>query len=233
MVIKRPQLVNGEIYHVVIRGVDGLKIFKNDNDRYRGIFSLYEFNNARPVEIRTRRQERKREKKYGGLSSDNRDLLVEILCFCFMPNHIHLLLKQIKRDGITRFMRKLGTGYAGYFNRRCDRKGHLFQNRFCAVRIKTDEQLQIAFVYIHTNPISIIEPRWKEKGIRNIKKIIKFLESYRWSSYFDYINKKNFPSVTERKFLLDVIGGEENCKNFIKDWIEYKGEISFGDVELE
>ena len=130
-------------------------------------------------------------------------------------------------------MRKLGAGYGGYFNRKYKRKGHLFQSRFRAIHIKTDKQLQIVFVYIHTNPTSLIEAKWKEKGIRNPKKVIEFLENYKWSSYLDYINKKNFSSVTERKFLLEVMGGEENCKKFLKDWIQYKNKINFDDVELE
>ncbi|MFH1129136.1 MAG: transposase [Patescibacteria group bacterium] len=229
MAIKRPQLINNEIYHIIIRGVGDTKIFKEQNDYYRMIFSLYEFNNYRPVEIRTRRQKRKTEKMYGelfsGTFSDDRDLLVEILAFCFMPNHVHLLLRQIKNNGITKFMRKLGAGYGGYFNRRHDRKGHLFQNRFQAVHINTDDQLQTVFVYIHSNPISLVEPKWKEVGVKNTNKAIKFIENYKWSSYLDYIDKKNFPSITNRKFLGDVIGKNEKCKKFVNDWIKYKNEL--------
>lgn len=234
MPIKRPRLANDEIYHIVIRGVDDSKIFKDQNDYYRAIFSLYEFNTTNPVEIKQKREERKDKKKKGGLSSDTRNSLVKVISFCFMPNHIHLLLRQIKKDGITRFMRKFGTGYAGYFNKRYNRKGHLFQGRFKAVHIKTNDQLQTVFVYIHTNPIALIEPKWKEKGVRNSKKIIEFLESYKWSSYLDYIGINNFPSVTERDFLLKVMGAIKGCRSFVKDWIGYKKEIGdFSKVELE
>ena len=69
-----------------------------------------------------------------------------------MPNHIHLLLKQIKNNGISEFIRKVEVGYAGYFNKKYGRKGHLFQGRFKAVRIEDNEQLKTVFVYIHTNP---------------------------------------------------------------------------------
>lgn len=234
MPVQRPQLANDEIYHIVIRGVGDSKIFKDDNDYYRAIFSIYEFNNTKPVEIRIRRQERRKERKNGEQFSDSRDLLVEILCFCFMPNHIHLLLRQIKKDGITRFMRKLGAGYGGYFNRKYGRKGHLFQGRFRAVHIKSDDHLQIVFTYIHTNPTSLIEPKWKEKGIKDSKKLIKFLEDYKWSSYLDYIDKKNFPSVTERDFFLEILGGIKGCREAVKSWIRYKGDIKgLENVELE
>lgn len=234
MSIKRPQLVNDEIYHVVIRGVGDSLIFKEESNYYRGIFSLYEFNNANPVHIWQRRKERKKEKSVQGSTLHTRKLMVEILAFCFMPNHVHLLLKQIRDKGITEFMRKVGTGYAVYFNKKYGRKGHLFQG-FKAINIKDNTQLQNVFVYIHANPISLIEPGWKEIGIKETDKAIKFLEEdYRWSSYFDYIGKKNFPSVTERKFLLKIMGGVDGCKENMENWMKYKGEIgAFSDISLE
>ena len=213
-------------------------IFKDENDYYRGIFSLFEFNDAKEVLIRSRRRARLRAKKDGREQfSADRDMLVEVLAFYFMPNHIHLLLRQIKDDGITQFMRKFGAGYATYFNQKYDRKGHLFQGRFHAVHIKTNEQLKTIFVYIHTNGISLIEPKWKEMGIKNPKEVIKFLGNFKWSSYPDYIGKKNFPSVTEREFMLKVMGGEKGCKEFIENWVKYKKEIrdasDIADIVLE
>ena len=234
MPIKRPQLVNNEIYHIVIRGVGDYLILKNKDDYYRAIFSLYEFNTTKPIEIREQRRKRQIIKASRGLSPDTRELLVEILAFYFMPNHIHLLLRQNRENGITQFMQKFGTGYATYFNKKYNRKGHLFQNRFKAVHIKTNDQLKNVFVYIHTNGISLIEPRWKGKGVSNPKKVIEFLENYKWSSYQDYIGKKNFPSVTNREFLLKVIGKERGCQNFVENWVKYKGRIrELGNIALE
>ena len=132
-------------------------------------------------------------------------------------------------------MIKLNTGYGGYFNRKQGRKGPLLLRGFTAVLIKNEDQLKTVFVYIHTNPISLIEPKWKDIGIKNPEKVIEFLENeYRWSSYPDYIGKKNFPSVTEREFLLKIMGGEEGCKNFVESWIKYKGKIrEFSELALE
>ena len=81
MPVKRPQLANDEIYHIVLRGVGDSLIFKDESDYYRAIFSIYEFNTTTPVEIRQKREERKKEKESGGQSSvnrafGNRDLLV-------------------------------------------------------------------------------------------------------------------------------------------------------------
>jgi len=151
-----------------------------------------------------------------------------------MPNHLHLLLRQLKDNGITKFMAKLGTGYGGYFNRKHDRKGYVFQNRFIAVYIKNDKQLKDVFTYIHTNPISLIESKWKEKGIQNSEKVIRFLENYKWSSYQDYIGKKNFPSITEKDLILKMMGGEQGCKELVENWVKHKGEIKkFTKLALE
>ncbi len=238
MPYRKQQFVNGEIYHIVLRGIDDNLIFKDINDYYRGIFSIYEFNTTKPVTIQYRRKVRvhlKQKLDRDPVSViDERDGLVEVLVFCFMPNHIHLLLRQLKNEGITKFMSKVGAGYGGYFNRKYSRKGYVFQNRFSAVHIKDDNQLKTVFVYIHINPISLVEPKWKEKGIKNPEKIIKFLENFKWSSYPDYILKKNFSSVTDRNLILEIMKGEQGCKEFVKYWVRYKGKIKeFVNLALE
>lgn len=235
MPIKRPPLVNDEIYHIVLRGVGDSLVFKDINDYYRGIFSLYEFNDSNPVLIRDRRRDRLRAKKSGREQfSAIRDVLVDIFAFCFMPNHIHLLLKQIKDNGITKFMRKIGAGYASFFNKKYERQGHLFQGRFKAILVKSDEQLINTFVYIHTNPISLVEPGWKEGVVKNPRKAITFLESYKWFSYLDYIGKNNFSSLTNRNFLSETIGGSRSCKKLIDNWIERKKQLNnFNKIILE
>ena len=261
---EKRQFENGEIYHIITRRIGNELLFGDINDYYRGNFSIYEFNNDNPVEISRRRKERARFKQeYGGQPSfifaegcpptlgspliliepDRREKLVEVLAFCLMPNHIHLLLRQIKNNGISKFMLKFGSGYSIYFKEKYQikLKGHFFQDRFSAVHIETDEQLMVVFVYIHTNPIALIEPGWKENGIVNPKKAIEFLEDeYRWSSYWDYLGKKNFPSITEaeRDFLTEVMGGIQGCKQAVSDWIQYKGEIAelakkFSKLSLE
>lgn len=240
MPYRKQQFANGEIYHIVIRAIDDNSIFKNINDYYRGIFSIYEFNNVSPITIQSRRRIRVTMKKSfrkdreRAAIADVRDKIVEIFAFTFMSNHIHLLIRQIKDGGITKFMRKLGAGYGGYFNRKYNRKGYVFQNRFLAKIIKNDDQLRVVFTYIHTNPVALIEPGWKEKGVKNPKKVIRFLESYKWSSYQDFIGKKNFPSVTDRDFISGMIDDEKGCKKLVNSWINHKGKIKrFLDLQLE
>lgn len=235
----RPPLVNNEIYHVVSRAVGDTVVFDDEKDFYRGIFSIYEFNNTKPVEIWLRRLQRKKEKKTEILGCptsqylDKRDRFVDVLAFSFMPNHLHLILKQLKDNGITEFMKKVNGGYAKYFNEKYERMGHLF-NKFRAVHIKDDNQLRAVFVYVHANLISLIEPGWKENGIKNPDKVIEFLENNKRHSYMDYLDKKAFPSVTQRDFLSEFMGGPKGCKEAIDDWIKYKKEPkSLDGVVLE
>ena len=243
MPIKRPQLVNNEIYHIVSRAVGDTVVFGPENDFYRGIFSIYEFNTIESIIIRERRCLRNQFKKEnyrrmtsvisGDLWPDKREKLVEVLAFSFMYNHLHLILRQLKDNGITQFMKKVNGGYAKYFNDKYDRKGHLFC-RFRAIHIKTDEQLRNAFAYVHVNQTSLIEPGWKEKGIKNPEKVIEFLENNKRHSYPDYLGKKNFPSVTQRDFLLEAMGGIEGCRENVNNWVMYKKEMKdFGDIVLE
>lgn len=225
---RRQPLITNEIYHVVVRGVADSLVFKDINDYYRAVFSIYEFNTAKPVIIRERREKIVRDPVS--------DPLVKILAFCFMPNHIHLLLRQLEDGGISKFMNKFGAGYPAYFREkyRLRGQGYFFQGRFVAVHIETEAQLIVITVYIHINPTSLVEPNWKEEKIRDPDKIIKFLESYKWSSYPDYIGKKNFPLVTKRNLLLEIMDGEEGHKKAVEDWVRHKGQIKeFADIALE
>ena len=265
MPYRKVPLVNNEIYHIIIKRIGDELLFKDINDYYRGIFSIYEFNNANPVRIFKRRQviqaikNKFRERAgqeagrdpslsflgQGRVSSiispiiipDERDKLVELLAFCFMPNHIHLLVRQLKDNGISTYMKKMGGGYARYFKDRYEikRRGYFFQGRFTSVHIKDDNQLRVVFIYIHVNPLSLIESKWKEIGIKNPEKAIKFLEEkYRWSSFQDHIGKPNFVSVTERDFILELMDGEKGCRDAVEDWIKHKGEIKeFPEIALE
>ena len=182
------------------------------------------------MEISIQRRKRKLQKVRGEPFSDARDLLVEILAFCLMPNHIHLLIRQLKDNGISQFMRKFGAGYAAYFNKKYKRMGHLFQGRFHAIHIKNDRQLMTVFVYIHANPISLIEPNWKELGIKNSKAVLKFIESYKWASYGDYLWENNFPSVTQRDFISGLMDGKNGCRNIVNGWVEHKRKLTDWDI---
>jgi len=239
MAERKVKFSNNEIYHVIIRAIDGIKLFHDKQDYLRMIHDLFEFNNVNPVASVSRmtyyRNPKSNDVTRPGLVTlrKKRKLLIEILAFCLMPNHVHLLVRQLQVSGISKFMQKFG-GYVLYYNEKYKRKGHLFQGRFSAVHIKTNNQLQTIFVYVHTNPIAIIFPGWKEKGIENFKKAKDYIENYRWSSYSDYLEKKNFPSITSRDFLKKVMGNPKSCQKFIDDWLKYKQELAdFDNIAME
>lgn len=232
MPIKRPPLVNGEIYHIVVRAVEDSKLFRDEKDYLRKIHNLFEFNDSNPTKWQYRQYYENGSRDI--IKREKRNLLSEILTFCLMPNHIHLLVRQLVDGGISKFMRKIGAGYGIYYNNKYKRSGHIFQGKYRAVHVKSDQQLQTVFVYIHTNPVSLIMPDWKEKGIKDVDRAINFLESYKWSSYPDYLQNKNFPSLTSREFLTETIGGVEPCRELVNDWLKYKKELAdFEKVVIE
>ena len=120
-------------------------------------------------------------------------------------------------------MQKLGTGYTNYFNKKYERVGSLFQGRFKAVLVNEEAHLIHLPFYIHTNPLDLI---YGSSTSIDWKKQMNYLENYRWSSYLDYIGKKNFPSVTSREFLLEFFGGEEEYKKATGSWLKERGENS-------
>jgi putative transposase len=208
--------VTNHFYHIYNRGTDGRNIFNEERDYLRFIHCLYEFNDqnpALPYGWLLKKQEAFNKK-------NPRQLIVNILCFCFMPNHFHLILQQIVDGGITKFMRKLGTGYTMFFNEKYARSGVLFQGKFKSILVETDEYLLHLSRYIHLNPVELIEPDWKEKGLGNLNKTKSFLKKYRWSSFIDYLGIKNSPSVTRRDFLLDYFKEPRGYEGFVFDFLK-------------
>ena len=224
--MKRPQFANNQIYHIYNRGVEKRDVFLEDKDRYRFIHDLFEFNdteqvknlfyyfNPKSIEV---------EPHYLAKERKPRKLLVEILAFVLMPNHFHLLLRQKRENGIVKFMQKLGTGYAMYFNKKNERVGPLFQGKFKAVIIKNHAYLIHLPYYIHLNPLELFFPSWPNyRGSTSLVEMINFLENYRWSSWLDYIGKENFPSVTSREFLLEIFGSPQKYKKDTIEWLKEK-----------
>jgi putative transposase len=117
-------------------------------------------------------------------------------------------------------MRKIGTGYTNYFNKKYDRNGALFQGKFKSVHIERDSHLMYLPIYMHLNPLDYGFREWREGRIHDLKKAVEYLEGYRWSSYLDYIGKKNFPSIIKKDFLLHRLGDEQSQKVEILNWIK-------------
>ncbi len=210
----------GTICHIMNRGVDKRKIFMQQADYFRFIHDLFEFNDTAPVNNLTyffAKNPKDIARPY--IERKPRELLVEILAFCLMPNHYHLLLKPRFDNGITRFMKKLNMGYAKYFNEKYQRSGALFQGRYKSVTVVNESHFIYLPYYIHLNPLDLMAPEWREQRLRNPKKAIDFLETYRWSSHLDYAGKRNFPSITQRDFLTECFGDPACYQSNIEQWI--------------
>jgi putative transposase len=218
------------LYHILNRGVDKRKIFLDEEDYFRGIHDLFEFNDIEPVNNLTyffRKKSKDVGRPYIRKNINARKSLVKIHAFCLMPNHYHLLLSAVVENGIPFFMKKFNGGYAKYFNEKYKRTGALFEGRYKKITIKKDAHFIYLPYYIHLNPLDLIMSEWRERKISHFAKAMKFLDSYRWSSHLDYAGEKNFPSVTQRDFLLEFFGGHKQYKNGIADWLKA---LSFKDI---
>ncbi|MBU0723218.1 transposase [Patescibacteria group bacterium] len=216
--MKKPTFINDEIYHIYNRGTEKRKIFLDKQDHLRFIHNLFEFNDENSVPNFSRSFTMSEAMSEVEPRSRPRKLLVKILIFTLMPNHFHLLLKQEEVNGIVKFMQKLGTGYTMYFNKKYKRVGGLFQGRFKAVLINEHAHFLYLPYYIHLNPLSL--PNKANTTTVSFIEKMNFLENYKWSSFPDYIGKKNFPSVVQREFLLDFFGGEKKYKKDTLEWLK-------------
>lgn len=221
------------IRHVLSRGVDKRKIFLDDGDHFRFIHDLFEFNDTesanniwyyfRPSSDIVSRYNEKRKRK----------LLVDILAFCLMPNHYHFMLAERMEKGISFFMKKLNIGYAKYFNQKYKRKGTLFEGRYKSVPLTSEAHFIHLPYYIHLNPLDLIMPEWRTGKIASTREAMKFLEGYRWSSFPDYIGKKNFPSVISKDFLSEYFGGPKEYKKDTVKWLKDRDLTTIQNITLE
>lgn len=205
--MRKIQFITNDIYHIYNRGVDKRKIFLDNNDYYRFIHDLFEFNDTVSAG--------RFSFKYSETKSPNmknRKKIIEILAFALMPNHFHLLLKQKVDNGITNFMHKIGVGYTMYFNEKNNRVGSLFQGTFKAVALSNDIHFKYLPHYIHLNPIKIIGDLVSD----NLDEL-EMLKKYRWSSYLDYIGIKNFPSIISLELRNSLWGSKKRYKDDLKD----------------
>lgn len=160
------------IYHIVLRGINKQIIFFDDEDKKVFLNRLK-------------------------LIKDKADF--DIYAFCFMDNHVHLLVRE-KNVSISEIMRKCLTSYVYWYNCKYERIGNLFQDRFNSEPIETDEYLLCAVRYIHQNPV--------KAGI------VESPSQYAWSSYSSYLNENE--DIVSKNLLLDLLQGKEQYKAFME-----------------
>ena len=156
------------IYHVLTRGVNKCDIFLSDRD-YRKMHEL--------------------------LRAVSDGTVFEVFGWCFMTNHIHLLVRCDKTH-LTKCMHDMLGAYAQYFNKEHDRIGALYQGRFTSKPVKSDSQFLTCLRYIHQNPQ---------------RALIAPAQAYPWSSYKEYVTRAD---IVCTEFALCLLGGVEGFIDF-------------------
>lgn len=193
-------LVNGEVYHIFNRGVAKLPIFRDRRDYNRFLETLYyyQFQGPKPQFSQLER--------FKDLNFEKNQKIVEIICYCLMPNHYHFMIKQLQDGGISEFINKLSNSYTKYFNARHERVGPLLQGQFKAVRVETEEQLIHLSRYIHLNPI--------------VSFLVKDLKKYFYSSYLAFIDVHQDKMCT-KELVLTLFKNSTFYEQFVLDQVDY------------
>lgn len=169
MPYRKTPLVNDQIYHIYNRGVEKRNIFLTPRDYNRCLDTICHYQEIYPNgKFSLTPPGCNRE----NISSNKKGELVEILCYVLMPNHMHLVLKQLVDNGISKFMGNFLNSYVKYFNTKYRRVGPLFQGPFKSKLVSSNEQLIHLSRYIHLNPL--------------VSKICTNLDKYQWTSIFQY-----------------------------------------------
>lgn len=193
----------GAYYHVFNRGNGKQDIF-HDAEDYRFFLLRLEENlfpsRASALEDRLQGRSKKTHTPY------ERKLLpessFELVSYCLMPNHYHLLIKQNGDISVAKLIAKVCTGYSKYFNKKYGRVGHLFQDKFKATLIDDNEYLRWLSAYIHQNP--------------QTAKLVKELEKYPWSSYKEYMSPYN-NGLCKPQIVLEQFASSAAYRKFLRE----------------
>ena len=171
MPYRKVPFVNGGHYHIFNRGINRQETFLSPRDYKHFLETVFYYSIKNPKPKFSQYSETQlfpinRQKK-----------IVDVLCYCLMPNHFHLLVRQVEEGGVSELMRKSIHSYTKYRNTRLNILGGVFQPIFKAVRVESDEQLLHLSRYIHLNPI--------------VSLLARDLNYYPWSSYSYYATKEN------------------------------------------
>lgn len=198
-----------EYYHVYNRGNSKQIIFKSEQDYERFKKVLYIANTPESFKFRD-------FEEIDVFEVERKDVFVHIGAYCLMPNHYHLLLTPAQDEGIPKFMLKLATSYALYFNKKYNRVGALYEGPYRARYADSDRYLKYLFAYIHLNPFRSddqrIQPFFDEK---------RFLE-YVHSSLPDYlgVERKEGKILNPSKFP-EYFDSASAHRRELFEWLDY------------
>ncbi len=217
--LRKDPFITGEYYHIYNRGIDKRIIFKLKRDYERFLMLLYLANSDESFRLDDILN--KQNKTFEEILKIKKEKpLVSIGAWCLMSNHFHMLVRQEVDGGITKFMRKVGVGYSMFFNIKYQRRGALFGGLFKAKLIGYDDNyMRQMFAYIHLNALDIEFPGWEVGLNKSSIEMKKFIESYRYSSYQDYIgNDRIENNILQKNNFPDYFGNSKSFKDFVENY---------------
>ena len=204
----RDSLAPGEYYHIFNRGVLKQDIFLDRRDYERMLFLLFCFQS--PVPIRHISDDLEDFTVHGISSIPNavreeilKERTVELISFVLMPNHFHLIVRELEEGGISKYLQRIGNAYTKYFNIKYERSGYLFQGPFQSIRVKDNAQALYLSAYVHLNPREL--PRWKDKE-----------QEYPWSSYQDFIVKNRWGVFLKPAIIITQFASPREYTRYVK-----------------
>ncbi|MBI2268269.1 MAG: transposase [Candidatus Blackburnbacteria bacterium] len=208
-------LVTGEIYHIFNKGIAGQPTFNTKRDYNRFLETMFYYQNKdipiRLSKLATLHSEQKSE--ILNYLNKKKQFIVDIVAYCLMPNHFHLLIKQTENNGTAKYTANITNSHTRYFNIKNKREGPLFKGKFQAVRIESEEQLLHVTRYIHLNPYSSY-----------IVKTTNDLLSYKYSSLRKYLGLEENQSI-DTQTILAHFKSLETFKKFIFDQADYQRQL--------
>ncbi len=215
----------GSFVHVYNRGNRKQEIVRDEIDRTRFLQMLYYFNDAysEPNLFRSLAKLWKSD-FYSGFERPaawpERQPLVRIHAFILKDNHFHLILEEIVEGGITRFMRKLGTGMTNRFNTRYAETGKLFQGSYKAKLIDDENYLRYLFAYLHVKNAFELYPGGLEQALTRFDDAYEFAVRYPYSSLAHYALNRDSSAmqiVGEGEMFRALFPDSQEMKEFARD----------------
>ena len=197
----------GEYYHVYTRGVRKQEIFHDERDYIRFVFLLLHFQGDYvPTNITKNVNRFVKTKSFGTNEETIQKIIASKMAtlnvFSLMPNHLHIALEEVREFGVSRYMQRVLTAYAKYYNEKYKMTGHLFQSKFGRVHIEDNDQLLHLSAYIHRNQGDLMP--WKDKE-----------SQYPWSSYTDYVEVNRWGNLLSTNTLLDQFEDKKDYNKFV------------------
>lgn len=227
--MRKEKFTVGSFVHVYNRGNRKQPIVRDQRDKWHFLELLFYFNNKLSITNfshylhRLEPSSNQPEKPFTWSEEWlPRKPIVKILAFSLLENHFHLLLKEIQKDGISLFMKKLDTGLASYFNAKYQEVGSLFQGSYKARRIDRDLYLKYLSVYIQVkNPFETY-PGGFQKAIQDFDKAYAWAVKNSYSSLGDYAGVRNSP-IIDRDILGKFFPRPEEYKEFTRQCLTKMG----------